>query len=102
MEKSFYIAVIAILGTGVWDPTQGRTSDGRDWGEEDEVSLTTASWGNHRNSRRDQVQAWQPPTTSQCLQQSHVAMITLLTFATVFTQDKKWRHRQDVMMAWQG
>ena len=93
--RSFYIAVIVILGTGVRNPTQGRTSVRRDWGEEDEVSLTTASWESHRNKGRDQIESWEPSTTSQCLQQrqSHVVMMALLTTKTTFAQNRTWRQR---------
>lgn len=99
MEKPFYISIIAILETGVWNPTQGRTSDGRDRVEEDEVSLTTVSWESHRTSR---VPGALHHTPGLQQRQSHVAMVTLLTSATMFTQNRTWRERQDVMMVWQG
>ncbi|KAM5159685.1 transmembrane protease serine 11E-like [Callospermophilus lateralis] len=63
MEKYFYITVIAILGTGVWSPTQGRTGGGRSRRGEDEVSLATAPWDNHRNKGGDQVESLEPTAT---------------------------------------
>lgn len=35
-----------------------RTGDGRDWGEEDKVSLATAPWGNHRTKGGDHIDPW--------------------------------------------
>lgn len=83
-----YLAVIAILGTGVWNPTQGRAGDGRDWEEEDEVSLTTTLWESHRRKgRRQSRESWEPSTTAQSLQQrqSHVVIMMLLNSATMFS-----------------
>lgn len=59
VEKSFYSA---ILGTGVWNPTLGRTGDERGWGEEDEVSLATVPWENHPTEGGDQVESLEPFT----------------------------------------
>ncbi|XP_027803150.2 transmembrane protease serine 11E-like [Marmota flaviventris] len=87
MEKYFYITVIAILGTGVWSPTQGRTGADRSRRGEDEVSLATAPWDNHRNKGGDQVESLEPTATPQCLQQgqSPTEMMTPLAYVTTFT-----------------
>lgn len=53
MERSFHLAVIAILGSGVWNITQGSPEDWRDGGEEDEMSLATVPLENHKNKAGD-------------------------------------------------
>ena len=46
MKKYFYIIVITILGTGVWNPAQGRTDDQRGQRGNTEISMVTIPWEN--------------------------------------------------------
>lgn len=55
MEKYFCVIVIAILGTGVWNPTQGRTGDRRGQRENTEVSMATIPWENHNKKGGKQL-----------------------------------------------